>query len=124
MHNNSLILFDRFSLENGNMNVFATAGAGKDLDSKQDADWLGVIAGDEADRLVATFRQAMDGGFHTNKTILSNFKPPFAVDWSKYNKAKWNEKDDTQLPLADLHRRSLLLPSRSPRSGRAGRATQ
>ncbi len=28
-HNNSLILFDRFSLQNGNMVVFATAGAGK-----------------------------------------------------------------------------------------------
>lgn len=28
-HNNSLILFDRFSLQNGNMAVFATAGAGK-----------------------------------------------------------------------------------------------
>jgi TRAP-type uncharacterized transport system substrate-binding protein len=27
---------------------FATGGAGKDLDSIQDADWLGVIAGDEA----------------------------------------------------------------------------
>ena len=28
-HNNSLILFDRFSLENANMCVFATSGAGK-----------------------------------------------------------------------------------------------
>jgi 2-oxoglutarate dehydrogenase E1 component len=62
----------------------------------------GVVAADEAEKLVASFRQAMDGGYHTNKTILSNFKPPFAVDWSKYNKSKWNEKDDTQLPLADL----------------------
>jgi len=62
----------------------------------------GVAAPDEADKLVATYRQALEGGTHTNPTILSNFKPPFAVDWSKYNKAKWNEKDDTQLPLADL----------------------
>ncbi|MFA4831712.1 MAG: DUF87 domain-containing protein [Patescibacteria group bacterium] len=29
LHNNSLILFDRFSLQNANMVVFATAGAGK-----------------------------------------------------------------------------------------------
>lgn len=28
-HNNSLILFDRFSLQNANMSVFATSGAGK-----------------------------------------------------------------------------------------------
>jgi 2-oxoglutarate dehydrogenase E1 component len=62
----------------------------------------GVIEADEADRMVATFRQAMDGGFHTNKTILSNFKPPFAVDWSKYKGTRWNENDDTKLPLADL----------------------
>jgi len=62
----------------------------------------GVIAADEADRLVATYRQAMDGGYHTNKTILSNFKPPFAVDWSKYKGTKWNENDDTQIPLAEL----------------------
>src|SRR6266850_791755 len=62
----------------------------------------GVIAADEADRMVATFRQAMDGGTHTNATILANFKPPFAVDWSKYKNTKWNENDDTTLPLADL----------------------
>src|SRR5204863_317479 len=62
----------------------------------------GVIAADEGDKLVATFRQAMDAGYHTNKTILANFKPPFAVDWSKYKGTKWNENDDTTLPLADL----------------------
>jgi 2-oxoglutarate dehydrogenase E1 component len=62
----------------------------------------GVIAADEADKMVANFRQAMDGGTHTNSTILSNFKPPFAVDWSKYKNTKWNENDDTTLPLADL----------------------
>jgi 2-oxoglutarate dehydrogenase E1 component len=62
----------------------------------------GAIGADDADRMVATYRQALDGGYHTNKTILSNFKPPFAVDWSKYNKSKWNEKDDTTLPLAEL----------------------
>jgi 2-oxoglutarate dehydrogenase E1 component len=62
----------------------------------------GVIGPEDADKMVATCRQALDGGYHTNPTILSNFKPPFAVDWSKYNKSKWNEKDDTTLPLAEL----------------------
>jgi 2-oxoglutarate dehydrogenase E1 component len=62
----------------------------------------GVIAAGEGDQMVSTFRQAMDGGYNTNKTILANFKPPFAVDWSKYRNTKWNENDDTQLPLADL----------------------
>ncbi len=62
----------------------------------------GVIAADEGDKLVATFKQAMDGGTNTNETILANFKPPFAVDWSRYKNTKWNENDDTKLPLADL----------------------
>jgi len=62
----------------------------------------GLIGPEDGDKLVATFRQALDGGHHTNKTILSNFKPPFAVDWTKYNRSKWNEKDNTMLPLAEL----------------------
>jgi 2-oxoglutarate dehydrogenase E1 component len=63
---------------------------------------LGVIAPEDPEKMVATYRQALDGGYHTNKTILSNYKPPFAVDWSKYRNTKWNENDDTTLPLADL----------------------
>src|SRR3989304_2811068 len=55
-----------------------------------------------AARLSPPFRQGMGGAFHPNKTSLSNFKPPFAVDWSKYRNTKWNENDDTKLTLADL----------------------
>jgi len=62
----------------------------------------GVIGADEGDKMAATFRQALEGGFHTNKTILSNFKPPFAVDWSKYRGTKWNENDDTRIPVGEL----------------------
>ncbi len=62
----------------------------------------GVIGAEDAEKMVAACRQALDAGTHTNKTILSNFKPPFAVDWSKYRNTKWNENDDTTLPLADL----------------------
>ena len=36
-HNNTLIIFDRFSLENGNMAVFAKAGAGKSYSVKLEA---------------------------------------------------------------------------------------
>ncbi|HUN68777.1 MAG TPA: 2-oxoglutarate dehydrogenase E1 component [Burkholderiales bacterium] len=74
----------------------------------------GVIAGDGADKMVATYRQAMDGGYHTNKTILSNFKPPFAVDWSKYKNTRWDENDDTTLPLADLQMLSERLTAIPP----------
>src|SRR5438093_315909 len=62
----------------------------------------GVIGAEDADKMAAGYRQALDAGTHTNKTILSNFKPPFAVDWSKYKNTKWNENDDTTLPLAEL----------------------
>jgi 2-oxoglutarate dehydrogenase E1 component len=62
----------------------------------------GAIGAEDADRMAAVYREALDAGIHTNKTILSGYKPPFAVDWSKYKNTKWNEKDDTTLPLADL----------------------
>jgi len=74
----------------------------------------GVIEADEADKLASTFRQALEGGFHTNKTILSNFKPPFAVDWSKYRGTKWNENDDTRIPLAELQALAERLTSVPP----------
>jgi 2-oxoglutarate dehydrogenase E1 component len=62
----------------------------------------GVIGAEDADQMMANYRQALEAGYHTNKTILSNYKPPFAVDWSPYKGTKWNENDDTTLPLADL----------------------
>ncbi len=62
----------------------------------------GVIGADDADKLMTSYRQALEAGYHTNKTILSNYKPPFAVNWSHYKNTKWNENDDTTLPLADL----------------------
>ena len=37
MHNNGLVIFDRFSLENANMVVFAKSGAGKSFTVKLEA---------------------------------------------------------------------------------------
>ena len=62
----------------------------------------GVITEAESEELIATFRKALDGGYHTNKTILQNYKPPFEADWSRYKGSKWNEQDDTRLPLETL----------------------
>ncbi|MDB5902374.1 MAG: 2-oxoglutarate dehydrogenase subunit [Betaproteobacteria bacterium] len=62
----------------------------------------GVIAEAESEELIATFRKALDGGYHTNKTILQNYKPPFEIDWSRYKGSKWQDQDDTRLPLARL----------------------
>jgi 2-oxoglutarate dehydrogenase E1 component len=73
----------------------------------------GVVSEEDTDEMVATFRNALDRGFHTNQTILSNYKPPFQIDWSKFKGTKWNENDDTRLPLEllkDLGRRLSQVP--------------
>jgi len=62
----------------------------------------GVIGENGGDEMVATCRKALDDGYHTNKTILSDYKPPHEIDWSRYKDGKWNERDDTRLPLATL----------------------
>ena len=63
-----------------------------------------TIGEGEGDALVESCRKALDGGYHTNKTILSNYKPPYEIDWSKYRGGKWNEHDDTRLPIETLTR--------------------
>jgi 2-oxoglutarate dehydrogenase E1 component len=74
----------------------------------------GVIGPEEADKMVADYRAALDGGFHTNKTILANFKPPFAVDWSRFKNTHWNENDETRVSLAELRELSEKLTSVPP----------
>src|SRR5687767_10391370 len=64
----------------------------------------GALAAGGGDEMVANFRKALDGGHHTNKTILSNYKPPFEIDWGKYKRGKWNEHDDTRLPMETLRK--------------------
>ena len=62
----------------------------------------GVVSADDAEALIATYRQAMDKGYHTNKTILSNYKPPFAVDWARFVGRHWADEADTRVPLKRL----------------------
>jgi 2-oxoglutarate dehydrogenase E1 component len=61
-----------------------------------------VISDAEADAMIATYRQAMDKGYHTNTTILSNYKPPFAVDWARFVGRHWADEADTTVPLSRL----------------------
>ncbi|MBI2225318.1 MAG: 2-oxoglutarate dehydrogenase E1 component, partial [Betaproteobacteria bacterium] len=58
-----------------------------------------VIADADADGMITAFRAALDGGYHTNQTILSNYQPPFEANWKPYQGTRWNENDDTRLPL-------------------------
>jgi 2-oxoglutarate dehydrogenase E1 component len=62
----------------------------------------GVIQAEDQDQMIKAYRAALDGGYHTNKTILSNYRPPYAVNWEKFKGAKWNEKVDTAVPIAEL----------------------
>ena len=62
----------------------------------------GVVTAEEADAMIATYRAAMDKGYHTNTTVLSNYKPPFIVDWTPYKNRHWTDSADTTVPLAHL----------------------
>src|SRR5437763_5138270 len=62
----------------------------------------GMVKADEAEGMIATYRNAMDKGLHTNTTILSNYKPPFAVDWTPYLGKHWTDTADTAVPMKTL----------------------
>jgi len=62
----------------------------------------GIITAADAEAMIATYRQAMDKGYHTNTTILSNYKPPFSVDWTRFVGRHWADEADTTVPLQRL----------------------
>ena len=73
----------------------------------------GTIKPGEGDVYVTAFRDAMDKGTHTNKTILSNFVAPYQQDWAKYVNRKWTDHADTALPLKtvkELAKRLTTVP--------------
>lgn len=59
----------------------------------------GVVKPEEVDEMIKTYRDALDAGYHTNKTILSNYKPPFQVNWAPFKNIPWNYKVNTGLPM-------------------------
>ncbi len=74
----------------------------------------GVIAADAAEAMIATYRTAMDKGLHTNTTILSNYKPPFAVDWTPFLGKHWTDAAETAVPpktLKSLARKVTDVPA-------------
>ncbi len=62
----------------------------------------GVITQEDAEAMIATYRAAMDKGYHTNTTILSNYKPAFSVDWTPYKGRQWTDPCDTSVPMKVL----------------------
>jgi 2-oxoglutarate dehydrogenase E1 component len=74
----------------------------------------GVIQSGDEDTMISSYRAALDGGYHTNKTILSNYRPPFAVDWTKFRDAKWNQKVETRVALPELRALTEKLTTMPP----------
>jgi 2-oxoglutarate dehydrogenase E1 component len=62
----------------------------------------GVIGDTEAEDMIRVYREALDAGYHTNKTILSNFKPPYTADWAPYLNIPWTYKATTGIPIEEL----------------------
>ncbi|MEP7206720.1 MAG: 2-oxoglutarate dehydrogenase E1 component [Casimicrobiaceae bacterium] len=74
----------------------------------------GVVQADEAEAMVAAYRAAMDKGLHTNKTVLSNYKAPFSVDWSPFKDRDWTEAYDSTVPLEVLQNLGRKLTETPP----------
>jgi len=64
----------------------------------------GVIAAEEPDAMVRSFRQGLDEGRQSAEPTLTNFKSKYAVDWSPFLNRKWTDSADTAVPLAELRR--------------------
>jgi 2-oxoglutarate dehydrogenase E1 component len=62
----------------------------------------GVVRPEQADEMVQAYRSALDKGYHTNKNVLTNYHPAYAVNWERFRGAKWTDPVDTGMPLADL----------------------
>ncbi len=74
----------------------------------------GAVTPEDADGMIATYRAAMDKGYHTNTTVLSNYKPPFIIDWSPYKNRHWTDPTDTSVPmkrLTELGQLATAVPS-------------
>jgi 2-oxoglutarate dehydrogenase E1 component len=62
----------------------------------------GAVKEGDAEAMIATYRDAMDKGLHTNTTILSNYKHPYQIDWSIFKGHHWTVAGDTRVPMKTL----------------------
>jgi 2-oxoglutarate dehydrogenase E1 component len=74
----------------------------------------GLIAAGDADAMIKAFRDGIEAGQPTNKTVMSNFTPPYAVNWAPFlKKTPWNQPCETAIPmpkLQELARRLVTIP--------------
>jgi 2-oxoglutarate dehydrogenase E1 component len=64
----------------------------------------GVIESGEDEQLIKDYRAALDAGRHVKDPVITDFKSPMAVDWAPFIGAKYTEKCNTTVPLAELQR--------------------
>ena len=74
----------------------------------------GVIKAGEGDAYVTAFRDAMDKGTHTNKTILSHYVAPYQQDWAKFVDRTWTDHADTTVPLKTVKELAKKLTTMPP----------
>jgi len=64
----------------------------------------GVLTEADTDQMVKDYRALMEDGKRTAEPVLTDYKSKYAPDWAPYVGAKWTEKADTAVPLAELTR--------------------
>ncbi len=85
----------------------------------------GLIAAGDAEAMIKSFRDSIEAGQPTNKTVMSNFTPPYAVNWTPFlKKTPWNQPCETAIPmpkLQELARRLITIPEDFKLHGRVER---
>lgn len=64
----------------------------------------GVVEAGEDEQMVKDYRAALDAGRHLKDPVITDYKNSMANAWAPYVGAKYTEKCDTTVPLAELQR--------------------
>jgi len=64
----------------------------------------GVLTEEQTDQMVKDYRLLMEDGKRTIEPVLTDYKSKYATDWAPFVGAKWTDKADTAVPLAELTR--------------------
>jgi 2-oxoglutarate dehydrogenase E1 component len=64
----------------------------------------GVVAADEPDQMIKSYRAALDEGRHLVDPVITNYKSKFAVDWTPHVGVRYTEKCDTTVAVKELQR--------------------
>ncbi len=71
----------------------------------------GVIAAEEPDRMVKSYREALEAGQQVVPGIVTGKKNPYRVSWTEYRKARWTDEVNTGVPVARIRELGAKLHS-------------